>query len=373
MGDVIDFGRRTQSREVPGLGACLLREPTSAMDRRFVDWSDEDHRSLANRVAAALLARPSLSPEAVDALEPDTRTALLDIVVDLLGGAGRSIDPSLRSDDRVLVALAERRKGHVAAVVELQQALEVVASPGDAVRRAVEGWTNGITAALRTLRTKLAVAAQTLEADLGRPIALITDGMILGPAIALAVQARVRPQAVTDALEDAVLDPQVLLVVRELVVPELRPSAQAQLAVALDALAEPPRAWFAAAPLLLCALEGELWAAATAQGVIDADRRLKSPERPARVQRRLATSAGHLLQPQAGMAIDARLARFIDRCVFDGDGHDVRHGRAQDAHREKALVALFALICWTHPSVDAVPRRAIAERLDRAAPPALTA
>jgi hypothetical protein len=97
-----------------------------------------------------------------------------------------------------------------------------------------------------------------------------------------------------------------------------------------------------ASRLLLSGYEGALWLWARDQQIIDDKRKMskRTEGKPG-----YATGVNRILD-EDGLPMPDEHRRFVRQRVFDHLANDVRHGRATVAHRECALVVLFALDAW---------------------------
>ena len=194
---------------------------------------------------------------------------------------------------------------------------------------------SGINAALRAVREEI----ENYERD---PRSFLYDEMVSGPAVVLIAAVRLKGEAVLiDGLEwawgEGDLASRASASLPES--PYLTPSHRTQLSAGLEYLND--KDWTLACTLLMTGVEGALWATAEAVGSVDAGRRLVISPQQGRILRSpnsVATEALSDLSPS--------FSRYLDRQLFDGRGHDLRHGRGNQDERAHALFAASAILGW---------------------------
>lgn len=201
---------------------------------------------------------------------------------------------------------------------------------------------------MRAVMETAALAATQLSEQIeASDYRLLYEYLHLGPGLALLSDERYSEDRVLDRLEVALADEDLINEISAglVAIEALEPAQRERASQGLRALLEPGEHWTQSCDQLHRLMEGALWDAALAEGVISDHRRLRSPERPGR-EGRLARQAADLLDPDHGLAMDPYLRRLLKNRVFDRTSHDVRHGRSTADTRRFALESALALFGW---------------------------
>lgn len=213
-------------------------------------------------------------------------------------------------------------------------------------------------AALRELADDFLADVEAHEKD---PYAFLLDEMIWGTGVSLRLLVeREGDPILVDALEDS-FDEDLLgrAVAAVESVAYLSPAQQERLVAGLRALRSPGEHWTEPCDRLLVGLDGALWEVAEAEGVVDGSGRLLRHPMQHRVR-----GPNQLLSHQHGLELEPHLERFLDRRLFDGQGHGLRHGRGEHGHRVYALLAACGLLGWLDDTLDTNLVSGLAQRLD---------
>jgi hypothetical protein len=111
------------------------------------------------------------------------------------------------------------------------------------------------------------------------------------------------------------------------------------------------------------AVEGMVWDAARRDGVLNDRRELLKTAGP-RPRLRVATSVNTLLDEDVSLALEDDLRLFLHAQLWDGHGHNLRHGRVRGDERAYALWALVALCGLLERESGSRLMNDVADRID---------
>jgi len=213
-------------------------------------------------------------------------------------------------------------------------------------------------AALQEAADELLGELEALEAD---PYAFLFEEMICGTGVSLRLLIeREGDRLLADALEESLHEDllgQAIVAVES--VPYLSPAQRERLVAGLLALRSPGEHWTEPCDRLVLGLDGALWETAEAEGVATEHGHLLRHPTQLKVR-----GPNQLLTQRHGLKLDPHLERFLDRRLFDGKGHGLRHGRGGQGHRVYALLAASGLLGWLDHTLDTDLVSDLARRLD---------
>jgi hypothetical protein len=250
----------------------------------------------------------------------------------------------------------------LAAVVEgaATAARELVSAVPGAVRKVVTdpALREALDAGLRELGEHLEREIEEYERD---PYAFFFDYMGAGQAwTARRVIERDGDRVLLAALADALDDDFVTRLVEAVgAAPYLHDAQRERLIAGLRALRDPGHHWTEPCDRLFGGLDGALWRAAEATGVVEEGQ--QHLVRHPRAQR--ITGLGGLLDPVYGLQVNPSFRRFVLIRLF-GQGNDARHGRAEGGYRSYALLLAAAVAGWLATYGNSAPLRELVSRLD---------
>lgn len=364
------LGQSNVARDVAGLGPSLLRPPSGATERVLRPmYEANDAGAFADAVISHTLLTPRLSYDDVHRLPSATRADLRRMVV----AACALPEPASATDDSLLAAMRERDKwlerrsaGNAASLASY------VAGWLDEMRErahaAVRGADLGkvIAAAVQTAAEAGEAAELILKVYDEQPLAFVVLEAHVESSFELLVGAAEHGDHVlADMLQTAVIADRDFVAASHDAVQasgSLTDGQKEELAVGLAALQHGhPRA---ACPLLMGGVEGAIWTAAARETIIDTDRYLLKTEAPGRPKMRLATSVNNLLDGQHGLQVGSHYRHFLHDKLFNGRGHDLRHGRTHEGAEEYAKWAFVALLGWLDRSDKTEFMEQVGDRFD---------
>lgn len=350
MSETFDATPRQLTRDITDLGDCVVRRPTLAVERVLAGFyfsEQPDATSFVDALLSHTTLTPRLSYDDVAALPPDSRAGLRRLVASVC-----DLDESSGSSDRKLLdAMLERHRRltnqtratsqgfafWVADVIHDMRERAHAAVRGPDVGRMVQHWTQRAIEVGDQARQLIAFyEAQPLgfvvgEVQAGRSFELLLDAAEHGDHI------------VVSALDGAILNrgfrDQICAAIQD--ADFLESPQQEELTDATELLQR--RRFASSCRLLLGAVEGLVWDAARREGVVNDHRELSKTARPGRPKLRIATSVNALLDEQVGLQLDDDLRLFLHAKLWDGHGHDLRHGRVRGGEHAYALWALIAM------------------------------
>ena len=223
---------------------------------------------------------------------------------------------------------------------------------------------------------ELAEEASRFSEDLGRavdfyeqhPLHVVVQQALFRNAMHLLVETQEHGNQIVAELlaNDIGKDAEFLDAVGEAVVqaPHLSREQKEELCDGITALRE--ERYAPATRLLMGGLESAIWARAASDGVIDDDRRLLKSAATGRPKLRVAKSVNNLLDERLGMELRSDLRLFLHAQLFDGHGHDLRHGRTHARVEEYAVWALVGVCGWLDRNGDCRFMSEIGHRIDDA-------
>lgn len=212
---------------------------------------------------------------------------------------------------------------------------------------------------IREFGERLRREVEAYERD---PYAFFYDWMLAGHAYGARRLVEVEEETLLAGLEAAFDDDLVDRAVRAVQeAPHLATVHRERLAAGLRALRVRGSGdqWTEASDRLFPGLEGALWRAAEATGVVaPGGHHLVGHPTHLRV-------SGHsgLLDADYGLRMSASVRRFLHFGLF-AKGHDVRHGRAATGYRKFALLAASGVVGWLATYGDKGPYDELITRLD---------
>lgn len=348
------FETRSILRELPEVGLCSLRVPTFATERvlwPFYDDEAADASEFVDALVSHTLLSPRLSYHDVHELPASVRAALRQAVAATCslpaaaGGSDAGLLAAMRARRNDLAHATANRSASFSAFVgqwleEMRERLHAWARGAD-VGKTVLAFAERLSEVGELARRVVEVYDQhplafvLLEAHCENSFELLLDAVEHGDhVLADAVQsAMVHDCRFMTSAAEAVEQSEVLTA-----------EQKDELSLGIQALSEGRAS--AACRLLMGGVESALWAGAIREGVIDSERRLLKTAGPSRPRMRIATSVNSLLDEAAGLVISSYYRHFLHDKLFNGQGHELRHGRTHDGADEYAKWAFIALLGW---------------------------